>query len=74
MNRTRDTAKVSTPIGHTTQATGIPRVQPGQITGVMAGALHRTQIDDKIGVRLATTVLVMERVQLGTTWEIVGVG
>ena len=65
---------MSTPIGHTTQATGIARVQPGPITGVMAGALRRTQIDVKIGVKLATTVLVMEKVQLGTTWERVGVG
>ena len=40
----------------------------------MAGALHRTHTDVKIGVKLATTVLVMEKVQLGTTWERVGVG
>ena len=66
---------MSTLVGHTTQATGTARVQPGQITGVMAGALRRTQIDVKIGVKLATTVLVvMEKVQLGTTWEKVGVG
>ena len=65
---------MSTLVGHTTQATGTARVQPGQITGVMAGALRRTQIDVKIGVKFATTVLVMEKVQLGTTWERVGVG
>ena len=68
---------MATRIGHTTQATDIARVQPGQITGVMgmAGALHRTHTDVKIGVKLATSVLVvMEKVQLGTTWERVGVG
>ena len=58
-------AKVSIPIGHRTQATGRAIVQ--QTTGVMAGALRPTQTDVKIGVKLATTALAMEEVQLGTS-------